>query len=235
MLFGWFYFDWTILIVLPAILFASVAQLKVKSTFEKYAKLGTYSGLTGAEAARRLLNSKGLYHVNIVRTEGSLTDHYDPRDKTLYLSREVHDFNTVSAIGVACHEAGHAIQHEESYAPLHIRMALVPVCNFGSRLAMPLFIIGMFLAVELGYIFMVAGILCFSVATLFQLVTLPVEFNASRRALEGMTACGLVNGKESDQAKEVLSAAAMTYVAALATSLLSLLRLIIIANNRRDR
>ena len=235
MLFGWFYFDWTILIVLPAILFASVAQLKVRSTFEKYAKLGTHSGLTGAEAARRLLNSKGLYHVNIVRTAGSLTDHYDPRDKTLYLSREVHDFNTVSAIGVACHEAGHAIQHEESYAPLHIRMALVPVCNFGSRLAMPLFIIGLFLAVELGYVFMVAGILCFSVATLFQLVTLPVEFNASRRALAGMTECGLLYGKESDQAKEVLSAAAMTYVAALATSLLSLLRLIVIANNRRDR
>ena len=233
MLFGFFYYDWTILIVLPAILFAFVAQTRVRSTFEKYAKLGTHSGLTGAEAARRLLNANGLYDVSILRTEGQLTDHYDPRNKTLYLSREVHDFNTVSAIGVACHEAGHAIQHAESYAPLHIRMALVPVCNFGSRLAMPLFLIGLLFTAEIGYVFMVAGILCFSVATLFQLVTLPVEFNASRRALAGMTECGLLYGKEAPQAKEVLGAAAMTYVAALATSLLSLLRLIIIANNRR--
>ncbi|MBQ9131739.1 MAG: zinc metallopeptidase [Clostridia bacterium] len=233
MLFGWFYFDWTILIVMPAILFATIAQFRVKSTFEKYARLGTHSGLTGAEAARRLLNANGLYDVNVVRTEGHLTDHYDPRDRTLYLSREVHDFNTVSAIGVACHEAGHAIQHAESYAPLSIRMALIPVCNFGSRLAFPLFFIGLLLAVELGYVFMLAGIACFSLATLFQLVTLPVEFNASRRALAGMTECGLLYGKEAGQAKEVLSAAAMTYVAALATSLLSLLRLIVIANNRR--
>jgi Zn-dependent membrane protease YugP len=235
MLFGFFYYDWTILIVLPAMIFAFVAQARVRSTFEKYAKMGTHSGLTGAEAARRLLNANGLYDVNIVRTQGELTDHYDPRNKTLYLSREVHDFNTVSAIGVACHEAGHAIQHAESYAPLKIRMAMVPVCNFGSRLAMPLFIVGLFLAVELGYVFMVAGILCFSLATLFQLVTLPVEFDASRRALAGMTECGLLYGKEAPQAKEVLGAAAMTYVAALATSLLSLLRLIVIANNRRDR
>ena len=232
-MFGWFYFDWTILIVLPAILFATIAQIRVKSTFEKYARLGTHSGLTGADAARRLLNANGLYDVSIVRTEGHLTDHYDPRNKTLYLSREVHDMNTTSAIGVACHEAGHAIQHAESYAPLHVRMALVPVCNFGSRLAFPLFFVGLLLAADFGYIFMLAGIACFSLATLFQLVTLPVEFNASRRALAGMTECGLLYGKEVPQAKEVLSAAAMTYVAALATSLLSLLRLIVIANNRR--
>ena len=232
MLFGFFYYDWTILIVLPAMIFAFVAQSRVSSTFEKYAKVGTRSGLTGAEAARRLLNSKGLYGVNIMRVEGRLSDHYDPRNRTLYLSREVHDLNTVSAIGVACHEAGHAIQHEESYAPLKIRMAIVPVCNIGSRIAFPLFFIGLLLA-EIGYVFMVAGILCFSLATLFQLITLPVEFNASRRALEGMTECGLLYGKEVSQAKEVLSAAAMTYVAALATSLLSLLRLIVIADNRR--
>lgn len=233
MFFGWFYYDWTILIVLPAMIFAMWAQFRVKSTFEKYGKTRTHSGKTGAEAARELLNANGLYDVNISRVQGHLSDHYNPKDKTLYLSKDVHDSNSAAAIGVACHEAGHAIQDAEAYAPLKLRMGMIPVCNFGSNLAMPLFLIGLLIG-ELGYGFMIAGIACFSLATLFQLVTLPVEFNASRRAMEGMRDCGILYDDELSDARRVLGAAAMTYVAALATSLLSLLRLIIIANNRRD-
>ena len=235
MLFGWFYFDWTILIVLPAMLFAIYAQMKVKSTFEKYSKARTSSGMSGAEAARRLLNANGLYDVRIERLNTSeLADHYDPRNQTLNLSAQVYDSNSAAAIGVACHEAGHAIQHAEGYAPLKARMAIIPVCNFGSKLAFPLFLIGLLFAGDFGYLFMLIGIACFSLATLFQLVTLPVEFDASRRALAGMEECGLLTSDEIPGARSVLSAAAMTYVAALATSLLSLLRLIVIANNRRD-
>lgn len=235
MLFGWFYFDWTILIVLPAMLFAIYAQMKVKSTFEKYSKARTSSGMSGAEAARRLLNANGLYDVRIERLNTSeLADHYDPRNQTLNLSAQVYDSNSAAAIGVACHEAGHAIQHAEGYAPLKARMAIIPVCNFGSKLAFPLFLIGLLFAGNFGYLFMLLGIACFSLATLFQLITLPVEFNASKRALVGIGECGIMNVKEEhDAAHEVLNAAAMTYVAALATSLLSLLRLIVIANNRR--
>lgn len=233
-MFGFFYYDWTILIVLPAMLFAFWAQYRVTSTFQKYGKARTHSGLTGAQAARRLLDENGLYNVNIAMVERELSDHYNPKDKTLYLSRAVHDSNSASAIGVACHEAGHALQDAHAYAPLKIRMGMVPVCNIGSNLAMPLFIIGLFMSVELGWGFMLAGIACFSLATFFQLVTLPVEFNASRRAMEGMRDCGLLYDSELDDARRVLSAAAMTYVAALATSLLSLLRLIMIANSRRD-
>ena len=235
MLFGWFYFDWTMLIVLPAMLFAFYASMKVRSTFEKYSKARTSSGMTGADAARRLLNSKGLYDVQINRINTQeLADHYDPRNRTLNLSAQVYDSNSAAAIGVACHEAGHAIQHAEGYAPLKARMAIIPVCNFGSKLAFPLFLIGLLFAGNFGYLFMLLGIACFSLATLFQLITLPVEFNASKRALVGIGECGIMHVKEEhDAAREVLSAAAMTYVAALATSLLSLLRLIIIANNRR--
>ena len=233
-MFGFFYYDWTILIVLPAMLFALWAEFKVKSTFQKYAKTRTHSGLTGAQAARRLLDANGLYDVNIAMVERELSDHYNPKDKTLYLSRAVHDSNSASAIGVACHEAGHALQDAHAYAPLKLRMGMVPVCNIGSNLAMPLFLIGLFMSVDIGWGFMLAGIACFSLATFFQLVTLPVEFNASRRAMEGMRDCGLLYDSELDDARRVLSAAAMTYVAALATSLLSLLRLIMIANSRRD-
>ena len=233
MLFGWFYYDWTILIVLPAFFFAMWAQMRVKSSFEEYGKVRSASGLTGAEAARRLLNANGLYHVNIATTHGHLTDHYNPKDETLYLSDSVHNSSSVAAIGVACHEAGHAIQHATGYGALQLRMSIIPVCNVGSRLAMPLFLIGLLFAGNFGYLFMLLGIACFSLATLFQLITLPVEFNASRRAMEGIEAHGLLYDSELTGAKKVLSAAALTYVAALATSLLSLLRLIVIANNRR--
>ncbi len=234
MLFGWFYYDWTILILIPGMIFAMWAQIKVKTTFEKYSKVPTRARQTAADAARQLLQANGLYDVNIAKTSGNLTDHYNPKDKTLYLSESVHDSTGVAAIGVACHEAGHALQHAHSYAPLSFRMVIIPVCRFGSGLAMPIFFIGLLLPVDIGYGFMIAGIACFSLAALFQLVTLPVEFNASARAMEGMNRCGLLAGDELPAARKVLSAAAMTYVAALASSLLSLLRLIVIANQRRD-
>ena len=233
MFFGLFYYDWTILIVLPAMIFAFWAQIKVNSTFHKYSRETTRSGLTAAEAARRMLNACDLYDVNISQVPGELSDHYDPRDRTLYLSQSVFAARSTAAIGVACHEAGHAIQHARGYAPLRARMSIIPLCNIGSRAAFPLFFIGLLFAGNFGYLFMLAGIACFSLATLFQLITLPVEFDASRRALAGMEDCGLLYGDELKSAHKVLSAAAMTYVAALATSLLSLLRLLVIANNRR--
>ncbi len=232
-MFGWFYYDWTVLIVLPAMFFAMWAQFKVKSTFDRYSTVASMGGRTAAAAARVLLDSKGLYDVAIERTRGHLSDHYDPRNRTLYLSESVHDSCSVAAVGVACHEVGHAVQHAEGYRALRFRMAMIPACRIGSGLAMPLFLIGLLFTVDLGYPFMLAGIACFSLSTLFQLVTLPVEFNASRRALAGMQVCGVLYGNELDGARQVLSAAAMTYVAALASSLLSLLRLIVIANNRR--
>ncbi len=233
MLFGWFYFDWTILIVLPAMILGIVAQIRVQTTFEKYSQESTRGGRTGAEAARRLLDANGLSGVGISRVPGNLTDHYDPRKRMLFLSESVHDSRSAAAIGVACHEAGHAIQHAQKYAPLQLRMSIIPLCNFGSGLAMPLFFIGLLFAGDFGYLFMLAGIACFSLATLFQLITLPVEFNASRRALEGMEQSQLLYEDELPMARKVLSAAAMTYVAALISSLLSLLRLILLANRRR--
>ncbi len=237
MLFGWFYFDWTILIVIPAMLFALWAQFRVNSTFSKYSQTTIRSGLTAAEAARRLLDANGLYHVTINRIPGKLTDHYDPRTRTLSLSEAVYDSASAAAVGVACHEAGHAIQHADNYAPLTLRMQIIPLCRIGSGLAMPLFLIGLIFAglSVFGDWLMLAGIACFSLATLFQLITLPVEFNASRRALAGIREQHLLAEDELPGARRVLTAAAMTYVAALATSLASLLRLILIAmSHRRD-
>ena len=230
-MFGFFYFDWTLLIVLPAMIFAICAQFMVKSTFEKYNKVITRSGKTAAEAARVMLNANGLHSVQIKRVRGHLSDHYNPKDRTLYLSESVHDSRSAAAVGVACHEAGHALQHANGYAFLNLRMSMVPICNLGSGLAMPLFLIGLIVASDP---LMLAGIAAFSLATLFQLITLPVEFNASRRAMEGMRDCGIFYENELRGARNVLTAAAMTYVAALATSLMSLLRLIVIANNRRN-
>ncbi|MBQ1261880.1 MAG: zinc metallopeptidase [Clostridia bacterium] len=232
MLFGWFYYDWTVLILLPGMLFAFWAQMKVSSTFDRYSKKVSRTGRTGAEAASQLLRANGVYDVRVERVRGDLTDHYDPRTRTLRLSESVHDSRSIAAIGVACHEAGHALQHAERYSFLQLRMSMIPVCRIGSGLAMPLFLIGLLIG-ELGYVFMVAGILCFSLAALFQLITLPVEFNASARALAGMQENRLLGEEEIGGARRVLSAAAMTYVAALASSLLSLLRLVVIANNRR--
>lgn len=239
-MFGFFYFDWTILIVMPAMLFALWAQFKVKSTFNRFGSVMSRRGYSGAEAARRLLDANGLRNVAIMPVEGHLSDHYDPRNKTLYLSRDVHGSRSTAAIGVACHEAGHAIQDAKAYGPLKLRMNIIPICSIGSKLAVPLFLIGLILAQmaqvgRVGDLFMLLGIAAFALSTLFQLVTLPVEFNASKRAMEGIRSCGLLADDELSGARQVLSAAAMTYVAALATSLLSLLRLIVIASNsRRD-
>ena len=233
MLFGWFYYDWTILLVLPAMAFTLWAQFKVISTFQKYSRVASHRGINAAQAARRMLDANGLHDVQIVLYPGrDLSDHYDPRNRTLYLSNAVYHSDSTAAIGVACHEAGHALQHAEGYGPLKLRMSIIPACRIGSGLAMPLFLIGLLLG-AMGYGLMLAGIACFSLATFFQLVTLPVEFNASARALDGIRDCGVLYEDEVQDARKVLSAAAMTYVAALASSLLSLLRLIILANNRR--
>ncbi|MBQ4112047.1 MAG: zinc metallopeptidase [Clostridia bacterium] len=239
MFFGLFWGDWTILVMIPALIFALVAQAKVNSTFKRYAKVYNRRGLTGAEAARRVLDAAGLYHVRIERVRGHLTDHYDPRENVIRLSDATYGSTGIAAVGVAAHEAGHAVQHAVGYVPIKIRAAIIPVTNFGSRLAMPLFLIGMifsggsYLGYGIGTIFMVTGILFFSFSTLFQLVTLPTEFNASARAMKALEDGGLLADDELPGAKATLSAAAMTYVAALATSLASLLRLILIFNNRR--
>ena len=244
MLFGYFWGDWTFLILIPAMIFAFVAQSKVNSTFNRYAKVYNRRGLTGAEAARRVLDANGLYHVSIERVRGRLTDHYDPKANVIRLSDAVYGSTGIAAVGVAAHEAGHAVQHAVGYVPIKIRAAIIPLTRFGSFLAMPLFLIGLlfssgsYLGYGVGTMFMLTGILFFSFSTLFQLVTLPTEFNASARAMRALEDGGLLAADElpADElpaAKATLSAAAMTYVAALATSLASLLRLILIFNRRR--
>ena len=239
MLFGLFWGDWTILVIIPALIFALWAQFKVNSTFNKYAKIGNRRGLTGAEVARRVLDANGLHHVTVERVHGHLTDHYDPRTNVIRLSDSVYASTGIAALGVAAHEAGHAVQHAVGYAPIKLRTAIIPLTRFGSMLAMPLFIIGMlfagasYLGNDIGSIFMITGILFFSFSTLFQLVTLPTEFNASSRAMKALDNGGILASDELPAARATLSAAAMTYVAALATSLASLLRLILIFNRRR--
>lgn len=230
MLFGFFYYDWTILIVLPALIFTFWAQISVNSRFNKYSQMRTSRGLTGAEAARRILDENGLSHVRIERVHGSLTDHYDPRDNVIRLSETVYDVPSVAAVGVAAHEAGHAVQYAREYGPIKLRMAILPVTRIGSMMAMPIFLLGLVFALES---LLLLGIGLYSAVTLFQLLTLPVEFNASRRALDTLEHTHMMFGDELDGARKVLSAAAMTYVAALATSLLTLLRLLTLANRRR--
>ena len=230
MLFGWFYYDWTVLIVMPAFLFSLWAQAKVRSSFDRYSAVRVSAGLTGAMAARRILDANGLYHVGIERVRGSMTDYFDPRTNTVHLSETVHDVSSIAAVGVAAHEVGHAIQHARGYFPIKVRMAIIPITKFGSMLAMPLFILGLILANEA---FLVFGILLYATVALFQLVTLPVEFNASKRAVQTLSGERMLVGEELKGARDVLSAAAMTYVAALATSLLTLLRLLVLANGRR--
>lgn len=239
MLFGLFWGDWTILVLIPAMIFAFYAQIKVKSTFEKYAKVHNRRGITGADAARRVLDAAGLYHVRVERVHGHLTDHYDPRENVIRLSDATYASTGIAAVGVAAHEAGHAVQHAKGYVPIKLRAAIIPLTRFGSMLSMPLFLIGMIFAGGsyagggIGEMFMLVGILFFSFSTLFQLVTLPTEFNASSRAMRALEDGGLLAADELPAARSTLSAAAMTYVAALASSLASLLRLILIFNNRR--
>ena len=224
-----------IILVLPAVLFAMWASAKVNRTFSKYKNSMNSRRMTGAQAARWVLDRNGLQSVRIEHISGSLTDHYDPTANVVRLSDDVYGQCSTVAVGIACHEVGHAIQHARNYAPVKLRTAIVPVTNLGSKLAIPLIIIGLVLA-SAGEIFVtVAYIGCalFALSTVFQLITLPVEFNASRRALTTIDETGLLRGEEYTEAKKVLTAAALTYVAALAVSLMQLLRLLIVVGGRR--
>ena len=226
-----FYWDPTYFLIIIGAIICLIASARVRTTYSKYGKVASMSGMTGAQAAARILQSEGITDVRIGRVSGSLTDHYDPRSKTLNLSDSVYGSTSVAAIGVAAHECGHAIQHHKGYFPLRFRGALVPVANFGSTLAWPLIIIGIFIN---GYFFIQVGIIFFSLAVLFQLVTLPVEFNASRRAMRKIDALGILGDRELRLTGKVLRAAALTYVASAAASILQLLRLILLFGGRRN-
>lgn len=229
-----YYLDPTMILVLIGVLISLWAQGRVNSAFNRYSKVRSRTGMTGAEAAMRLLNSQGIYDVTVRPVSGNLTDHYDPRTKTVNLSESVYHATSVAAIGVAAHECGHAMQHNEGYAPLRFRSALVPVANFGSQLSWPLILIGVIFG-GLGSPLVQIGILMFTLAVLFQLVTLPVEFNASSRAVRLLDSQRILSGDEVSGTRKVLSAAALTYVAAAAGSILQLLRLIILFGGRDRR
>lgn len=241
MLFGLFWGDWTVLVLIPAMIFAFWAQINVQTTFSRFRQVRNRRGLTAADVARRILDANGLNYVQIQRVSGELTDHYDPRAQVVRLSDSVYDSTSVAAIGVAAHEVGHACQHAEDYVPLRIRSAIIPMTRIGSMLAMPIFILGLLFAQlslygnMVGDVFMMLGILLFSLSTLFQLVTLPTEFNASARALKTLESYGILDGDELVGARSTLRAAALTYVAALASSLASLLRLLLIFGGSRSR
>ena len=234
--YGYGLYDPTMILVLIGAVLSLWASAKVKNTFNRYSSVRSMTGMTGAEAAKRLLQSQGIYDVTVQPVRGQLTDHYDPRTKTVNLSQSVYGATSVAAIGVAAHECGHAMQDNEGYAPLRFRSALVPVANFGSSLSWPLILLGLVFG-GLGSPLVEIGILMFSLAVLFQLVTLPVEYNASARAVRLLDAQGILAGEEVNGTRKVLNAAALTYVAAAATSILQLLRLIILfgGRNRRDR
>ena len=221
-------------LMLPAIAIALFAQIKVKSTFLLYSETKSSRGLTGAQAALQILSRNDIHDVRIERVGGKLTDHFDPAAKIIRLSDDVYDSTSVSAIGVACHEAGHAVQHAVDYAPIRFREMLVPVTNFGSKLAFPFVFIGLLLPTKWDFIVLI-GIVLYSLAVLFELVTLPVEIDASRRAIKALDQTEILNKEELRCAKKVLSAAALTYLAATLTALLSLLRLVLIFTGRRGR
>lgn len=219
-----------IIFVIPAMIWAMWAQMRVSSTFAKYDKMHSRRRMTGAQAARNILDDNGLRNIRIERVSGRLSDHYDPGAGVIRLSDSVYDSTSVAAIGVAAHECGHAVQHATRYAPLVFRNAIIPVTNFGSKLAIPLFLMGLFFSQTLCTL----GLVLFGLTAIFQLVTLPVEFNASSRALKTLEGWNFLERDELRGASRVLSAAAMTYVAALAVSVAQLLRLIMIAGRRRD-
>ncbi len=235
--FGYGYYDWTFFILLPAIFFTFYAQFKVKGNFRKYSSIRVSSGINGSEAVRRMLSYNGIGHISILPVGGSLTDHFDPRKNSISLSETVYDSNSVAAVAVACHEAGHALQHEMGYFPLKFRNALVPIVNLTSMASWPMAIIGIMLLssgnYEIGNLLFNIGVMFFGGVVLFHLVTLPVELNASSRALNQMIELGIVNEDERRGAKKVLSAAAMTYIAALATALANMIRLIAMRGDRR--
>ena len=225
--------DWTYLVlVMPAIIFALIASAKVNSTFNKYAKERTRSNISGYDSARMILDRNGLGDVRIERISGNLTDHYDPRSKVIRLSDSTYASTSPAAVGVAAHEAGHAVQHARAYAPIKIRSAIIPITNIGSMLTMPLILIGFLVSFQP---LVNLGIAFFALSTLFQLVTLPVEFDASKRAMAALRDSGRMYDDELTASRKVLTAAAMTYVASLAVSLMQLLRLILIFGRRNDR
>lgn len=219
------------ILVVPAILFALWAQFNVKSTFSKYSRVSLH-GMTGYDSARAILDANGLYNVRVERVAGELTDHYDPKANVIRLSDAVYGQSTAAAVGVAAHEAGHAVQHAVGYMPIKIRSAIIPITNIGSNLAMPLILLGIILSYPpLAYV----GVIAFGLSTVFQLVTLPVEFNASNRAMKALASGGRLDSNETNAAGKVLRAAALTYVAALAVSLGNLLRLLVLVRRSDDR
>ena len=229
-------FDWTyIVLVLPCIILSLWASANVNSTFQKYSSQFSRRHLTGAEAAQRVLYAHGVRNVRIERVSGKLTDHYDPRANVIRLSDEVYGSTSTAAIGVACHEAGHAVQYAQGYAPIKLRAAIIPVTNIGSKLAMPLILLGIVLSFlgEMSYFFVYLGIAAFGLSLVFQLITLPVEFNASRRAMNAIADTDILTREEQKGARKTLTAAAMTYVAATAVALAQLLRLLLIFGGRR--
>lgn len=228
-----YYFDPTYILIIIAAIISLIAQWRVNSAFSKYSRVASMSGMTGAQAARMILQSNGINDVSVQRISGKLTDHYNPSTKVLNLSESVYGSTSVAAIGIAAHECGHAIQHARGYFPLSLRTALVPVANIGSQLSWVFIIVGAILSFNQTLI--TIGIIMFSAAVLFQLVTLPVEFNASARALEQLESNGILYRDEVSQTRKVLSAAALTYVAAAATAILQLLRLIILFGGRGRR
>ncbi|SHJ95874.1 hypothetical protein SAMN02745136_01329 [Anaerocolumna jejuensis DSM 15929] len=230
-MYPYFYgFDPTYMLIIIGAVLSLGASAVVNSTFRKYSRVRSLSGMTGAQAAQRILNSAGIYDVSVQHISGNLTDHYDPGAKVLRLSDSVYGETSVAAIGVAAHECGHAIQHQHSYVPLRLRTAIFPVASFGSKIAWPLILLGIILSMSQTLIY--AGIFLFSFAVLFQLVTLPVEFNASRRAVKILDESGILYGDEVGITKKVLGAAALTYVAGAAAAILQLLRLLILFGGR---
>ncbi len=225
--------DPTYILVIIGVIICMAASAKMNSTFSRYSRVRNHSGMTGKEAAEQILHRAGIYDVRVEHVGGNLTDHYDPRAKVLRLSDATYAQSSVAALGVAAHECGHAIQHQVGYAPLNIRSALVPVANFGSTIAWPLILIGLLFTSRSSVLFLNIGILAFSMAVLFQIVTLPVEFNASGRAIRILGESGMLYPEEVQATKKVLSAAALTYVAGAASAILSLLRILIITGGRR--
>lgn len=230
----YYYYDWTYLLVLIGVVVCMAASSRVRSVFSRYSRVRSHSGMTGKEAAEQILRRNGIYDVQVIHIPGNLTDHYNPGKKTLGLSDSVYNSSSVAAIGVAAHECGHAVQHAVGYAPLSIRGALVPVANFGSALSWPLILIGLLMNSQMSALLINLGILLFSAAVLFQIVTLPVEFNASGRAVKVLESSGMLYPDEVGDVKKVLRAAALTYVASAASMILQFLRLIIIGGRRRN-
>lgn len=231
-------FDWTYLVlVLPCIILSLWASANINSTFKRYSKQLNRRGITGAEAAQRVLRANGISGVRVDRVSGHLSDHYDPRTNVIRLSDSVYDSTSVASIGVACHEAGHAVQYAQHYAPIKLRAAIIPITNFGSKLAMPLILLGVLLSAfaNFSYTLVYLGIACFGLSLVFQLITLPVEFNASRRAMRAIEDSEILTDDERRGARKTLNAAAMTYVAATAVALAQLLRILMLFGGGRRR